>query len=192
MIEKISVGAVVGAVVVVDVVGAAAAAAAVWGDSGGIERHRTSCADRTGSHKRSFLVGDAAGTYIGHPKTWVGRREGVVVVASRKGGWVVQCPMPRPGRSRRADAFVARRRVGRGGERRCWKLGQKNVSGGRREMRMRKKQSEGDRRRGWVMTTLTGHDAVRDAITMRCGERRAQASAGCAWVVCVCVCVGCE
>lgn len=73
VIEKISV------VVVVDVV-------AAWGDSGGIERHRTSCADRTSSHKRSFLVG-AAGTYIGHPRTWVGRREAVVeVVASRKGG----------------------------------------------------------------------------------------------------------
>lgn len=36
--------------------------------SGGIARHRTSCADRTGSHKRSFLVGDA-GTYIGHLRT---------------------------------------------------------------------------------------------------------------------------
>lgn len=63
-----------------------------WGDSGGIERHRTSCAgceDRTGSHKRSFLVdgaGAGAGTYIGHPKTWAGRTGAVEVVASRKGG----------------------------------------------------------------------------------------------------------
>jgi hypothetical protein len=56
----------------------------VWGDSGGIERHRRSCADRTGSHKRSFLVD--AGTYIGHPKTWVGRREEGEVVAGKKGG----------------------------------------------------------------------------------------------------------
>jgi hypothetical protein len=60
---------------------------AAWGgDSGGIERHRTSCADRTGSHKRSFLVDDGDGTYIGHPTTWVGRREAVEVVGSRKGG----------------------------------------------------------------------------------------------------------
>jgi hypothetical protein len=141
VIEKIS-----GVVVVV-----------AWGDSGGIERHRTSCAaDRTGSHKRSFLV-DAAGTYIGHPKTWVGRREVVVVVGSRKGGWVVRCLMPRRGRSRQADAFVARRRVGQGDERRCWKLGRRICERRRRDMRMRKNRAR-DRRWGRVMT-LTGHDA---------------------------------
>ena len=75
-----------GGVVVIEKISAAAVVvvAAAWGDSGGIERHRTSCgADRAGSHKRSFLVD--AGTYIGHPKTWVGRRVGVEVVGgSRK------------------------------------------------------------------------------------------------------------
>ena len=86
-----------------------------WGDdSGGIERHRRSCVDRTGSHKRSFLVD--AGTYIGHPTTWVRRREVVVVVGSKRGGRDVPCLRPRRERSRQADASVARRRLDQGGE----------------------------------------------------------------------------
>ena len=73
------------------------------GGSGGIGRHRRSCEDRTGSHKRSFLVD--AGTYIGHPKTWVGKRVVVVVVVGvvvggRTKGWVVPGLAPRRGRSR--------------------------------------------------------------------------------------------
>ena len=100
----------------------------VCGDSGRIGRDRRSCADRTGSHKRSSLVD--AGTYIGHPRTWVGKREAVEVVGNRKGGQDVPCPVPRRGRSRQADAFGTRRRVGhgQGGERTYWKL-DKNVSG---------------------------------------------------------------
>ena len=70
--------------------------------------------DKTGSHKRSFLVD--AGTYIGHPKTWVTRREGEVVVGNRMGWQDVPCPRPRRARSRQADAFVARR-IDQGDER---------------------------------------------------------------------------
>jgi hypothetical protein len=99
------------------------------GGSGGIGMHRRSCAGRTGSRKRSFLVDADVGTYIGHPKTWVRRmrREGEVV-GHRKGGRGVPCPRPRRGRNRWADAFVARREPDREGEMRCWKL-EKNVSG---------------------------------------------------------------
>jgi hypothetical protein len=70
-----------------------------WGDSCGIERRRRSCGtDRTGSHKRSFLVD--AGTYIGYPKTRVGRRGAVEVLGGMKGGQGVPLLVPRRGRSR--------------------------------------------------------------------------------------------
>jgi hypothetical protein len=85
--------------------------------------------------------------------------------------------MPRRGRSRQADAFVARRRVGQGDERRYWKL-EKDVSGEEADGERcgwREKQSDIE---GQGMT-LTGHDAcVRDAI--RC-DATGSASAG-VWV----------
>lgn len=103
----------------------------VLGGSGGIGGHRRSYADRTDSHKRSFLVD--AGTYIGHPKTWVRRRRDGEVVGDRKGWQDVPCPRPRQARSKQADASVARR-IGQGGERMYWKL-EKIVSGGKEKKR---------------------------------------------------------
>jgi hypothetical protein len=104
--------------------------AAAWGGgSGGIVMRHTNRADRTSSRKRSFLVDADAGTYIGHPRTWVRRmREEGEVVASRMGWWDVPCPRPRQGRNMRADAFAARRGVDREAEMTYWKL-EKNVSG---------------------------------------------------------------
>ena len=114
-----------------------------WGGgSEGIGTHR-SCADRTGSRKRSFLVDADAGTYIGHLKTWVRRtREGDVLVVSRTGGPDVRYPRPRQGTNRPADAFVARRGVDREGEMRCWKL-EKNVSGEETEGKTWAKRARG-------------------------------------------------
>ena len=114
------------------------------GGSGGIGRHRRSCADRTGSHKRSFLVD--AGTYIGHPKTWVEKRAVVgVVVGGRTRGWVVPGLAPRRGRSRQADAFVALRNVGQGDERTYWKLEGREVSGEEKEGEMEEEYMETDK-----------------------------------------------
>jgi hypothetical protein len=61
---------------------------AVWGDgSGRIGMRHTSCVDRTSNRKRSFLVDVDAGTYIGHPKTWVRRMRKEGQVVESRMGW---------------------------------------------------------------------------------------------------------
>ena len=112
----------------------------VW-DGSGSGAHRRRYADRTSTHKGSFLAGAGAGvgvgvgagvdagTCIGHRKRRVKRMmKGAEVVVNRKGGRDVRCRGPHQGRSMQADVSVARRGVDRGDERRCWKL-EKFVSG---------------------------------------------------------------
>jgi hypothetical protein len=106
-----------------------------WGGSGGIEMHHRSWADRTSSHKGTFLVVDAD-TYIDHLRASVRRmrKAGEVVGSKKRGRDVRWCLKPRQGRNRPADALLVVRCVDREGERKCWRL-EKIVSVEEREGR---------------------------------------------------------